>query len=117
MTIDYRKLKDQVRLKDLLAETGWQSIEGRGEQLRGPCPLPACQSHRSNKPSRKDHCFSVHQAKNIYHCFRCGSSGSVLDFWKEYRGTTLYQAALELGTLAQPAVTQPHLWSPPTHKS
>ena len=118
MRIDYRELKIRVRLKDLLAELGWESTEGRGEQLRGPCPLKACQSSGSNKPPpSKERYFSVHVEKNIYHCFRCGSSGSVLDFWKEHRGTTLHEAAKALATTSQLEIKQPQNGTGSTPKS
>ena len=91
MKIDYRELKERVRIVDLLQEQGWVSIKGRGDQLRGPCPLPGCclgtligDGHRV-----KDRTFSIHVTKNVYRCFRCGSSGGVLDFWRTYRATTL----------------------------
>lgn len=118
MRIDYRELKIRVRLKDLLAELGWESTEGRGEQLRGPCPLTACQSGGSNKPpTSKERDFSVHIERNIYQCFRCGSSGSVLDFWSAYRGTTLHEAAKELATSNPLDFQQLQNWSGSTPKS
>jgi hypothetical protein len=118
MRVDYRKLKVQVRLKDLLKLLGWASSEGRGEQLRGPCPLPRCQSTSTNTYSTdSDRCFSVHTEKNIYHCFHCASSGNVIDFWSAYRGITFGQAAIELNNLTQPSFTQPHSSPRPTIKS
>ena len=93
MRIDYGELKRRIRLRELLESLGWTNNEGRGDQLRGPCPLPACQSSGSNKPPpSKERYFSVHVEQNIYHCFRLGSSGSALDFWKEHRCTTLHEA-------------------------
>jgi len=117
MRIDYRELKVQVRLKDSLVELGWEGIGGCGEQLRGPCPLLACPSRRTDKPSgSKDRSFSVHMEKNIYQCFRCGSSGNVIDFWQEYRSTTHYEAAKELANLML-EIKQPQHSSAPTKKS
>ena len=40
--------------------------------------------------------FIVHRAKDLYCCFRCGSTGNVLDFWSAYRGLLLYPAGLKL---------------------
>ena len=40
--------------------------------------------------------FSVHQAKDLYRCFRGGSTGNVLDSWSVYRGLPLYPVGLEL---------------------
>jgi len=96
MKLDYRALKDQVRLIQLLDRIGWKSTEGRGDQLRGPCPLPACHSQSNSGERGARRVFSVHQAKDLYRCFRCGSSGNVLDFWSAYRGLPLFRAGLEL---------------------
>ena len=118
MTNDYRDLKVRIRLKDLLDELGWHSIEGRGAQLRGPCPLPACQSSKSNMAQASEvRSFSVQIEKNVYRCFRCSSSGTVLDFWRFYRGTTLYEAAKELTRRSPPEDNQPKLPSRQTSKS
>ena len=99
MKIDYRELKQRIRLKHLLDRIGWKNTEGRGDQLRGPCPLPGCSSSTSTDRdgrSGKHREFSIHDAKNIYRCFRCGAAGNALDFWQAYRNTTLYAAAIEL---------------------
>jgi hypothetical protein len=99
MRIDYRELKSRIRLRELLERIGWKSVKGRGDQLRGPCPLPGCRSKVSNDcdgPTRKDLAFSIHASKNVYRCFRCGSAGNALDFWQAYRATSLYDAAKEL---------------------
>ena len=97
MRIDYRELKQQIRLKDLLARIGWKSTKGRGEQLRGPCPLPGCRE----KSASDDSAFSVNTSKNIYRCFRCGSAGNALDFWQTYRAVPLHQAATELRQMSK----------------
>jgi len=97
MRIDYRELKSRICLQELLERIGWKGDKGRGDQLRGPCPLPACQSKVSSAGSnRKDRSFSIHASKNIYRCFRCGSAENALDFWQAYRAMTLYEAAKEL---------------------
>lgn len=96
MRINYRELKQQIRLKDLLTRIGWKSIEGRGEQLRGPCPLPGCCSNSSSHQAIDDRAFSIHTGKNVYQCFRCRSTGNVIDFWRTHRATNLHDAALEL---------------------
>ncbi len=96
MKINYRELKQQMRLKDLLTRIGWKNTEGRGEQLRGPCPLPGCCSKTSTERPVTDRAFSIHTGKNVYQCFRCRSTGSVLDFWRTYRATNLHAAAIEL---------------------
>jgi|GEM_PF-912630 len=96
---DYREIRERVRIVDLLEELGWQATKTRGAQLRGSCPLPGCKSTTtSGKPSPTLWTFSVQRDRNIYRCFRCGSEGSVIDFWSTYRMLTIYDAAKELST-------------------
>jgi hypothetical protein len=64
MTIDYGELKRRIRLVALLENIGWTRTGGRGEQLRGPCPLPACRS-KTASASRAKGSFSVHAGKNV----------------------------------------------------
>ena len=96
MRIDYGELKRRIRLAELLSSIGWASTEGRGDQLRGPCPLAACNSHVESGSKAKKRSFSVQVGKNVYRCFSCGSRGSVLDFWSSYRQQPLWESAGEL---------------------
>ena len=97
MSIDYRELRKRIRLEELLQRIGWESTEGRGDQLRGPCPLPGCQARRTNgRGVTEARALSIHVTKNLYRCFHCGSAGNALDFWRAYRNTTLHAAAREL---------------------
>jgi DNA primase len=97
--IDYREIRERVRIVDLLVEMGWQPTKGRGDQLRGPCPLPGCTSTTTDDRTRQSQrTFSVQRERNIYRCFRCGSQGSVIDFWSAHRSLTTYDAAKELST-------------------
>ena len=99
MKIDYRALKQRIRLKHLLDQIGWKNTEGRGDQLRGPCPLIGCSSNTStgrDGRSGEHRAFSIHDTKNLYRCFRCGAAGNALDFWQAYRNTTLHAAAIEI---------------------
>ncbi|MBI2481524.1 MAG: hypothetical protein HYV60_23650 [Planctomycetia bacterium] len=38
----------------------------------------------------------MNTGRNIYRCFRCGSQGTVLDFWMSYRKLPIHAAAQEL---------------------
>lgn len=97
--LDYREVRERVRIVDLLEELGWQATKTRGAQLRGSCPLPGCESTRTGgKPSPSQQTFSVQRDRNIYRCFRCGSAGSVIDFWSAYRMLTIYEVAKELSS-------------------
>ena len=86
--IDYAELRSRLRILDVLAQIGWQSTQGRGEQLRGPCPF--CGGPEV-APS-----FSVNTRRNIYRCFRCGSQGNIIDFWMSYSKLPIHEAAQEL---------------------
>ena len=96
MRIDYGELKHRIRLRELLESLGWESTEGRGDQLRGPCPLPAYSSHNGDGSKAAKRCFSMHLGKNVYRCFKCGRSGNVLDFWHAYSGKSLRESAIEM---------------------
>lgn len=99
-SIDYARLRGQLRILDLLNRMGWRATEARGEQLRGPCPFCAAGgtsraslSLASRSLPRE---FSVHRGRNLYRCFRCGASGNALDLWCAHRRLPLHDAALEL---------------------
>ena len=87
--IDYRQLRQQITMSQVLSLLGFQPTSGHGPQLRGPCPIPACRS-------ASDHSFSVHLARQVYHCFACRSRGNALDLWAAVRSLPIYQAALDL---------------------
>ena len=41
-------------------------------------------------------CFSINTARNLYQCFKCGSSGNQLDLWAALTKQGLYEASVEL---------------------
>lgn len=87
--IDYRQLRRQITMSQVLDLLGFQPTWRHGPQLRGPCPLPDCHS-TSHRP------FSVHLTRQIYHCFACRSHGNPLDLWAAVRRLPLHAAALDL---------------------
>lgn len=87
--IDYRELRRQITMREVLDLIGFQSTSQHGPQLRGPCPIPACRC-TSGRP------FSVHLDRQVYHCFACHSHGNALDLWRAVRGLSLYHAAIDL---------------------
>lgn len=101
MSIDYGELKRRIRLVAVLERIGWTSTEGRGEQLRGPCPLPACRSKIANASKAQSRSLSVHAGKNMYQCFSCGSRGNILDFWQAYQAKSLRESAIELAQYSE----------------
>jgi DNA primase len=107
--IDYRQLRRQVSMAQVLGLIGFPVTSRRGHQLRGFCPIPAC---RSTSPRA----FSVHLRRQVYRCFACRSHGNLLDLWAAVRGLPLHEAALDLCRAANltpprlpaPSLRQPH---------
>ncbi len=87
--IDFRVLRCEVGLAEVLPLLGFVPSQRRGGQVRGPCPV-----HRSRSPRSRS--FSAHLTKNVYYCFHCGSSGNPLDLWSAATRQPLYHAAIDL---------------------
>jgi hypothetical protein len=64
-------------------------IESQGHELkrRGRDWVMRCVFHEEDTPS-----LSVSEAKNVYHCFGCNASGTVLDWVMKTRGVSLPHA-------------------------
>jgi DNA primase len=91
--IDYQQLRRQISMREVLDLIGFQPTSRRGLQLRGPCPIPGCYS-------ASDRSFSVHLARQVYHCFACRRHGNALDLWAAFRRLSLPHAALDLCRIA-----------------
>ena len=87
--IDYRQLRRQITMREVLDLIGFQPTSRHGPQLRGSCPIPGCRA-------TSDRSFSVHLTRRVYRCFACHSHGNVLDLWAAVRGLPTYAAALNL---------------------
>jgi CHC2 zinc finger len=87
--IDFRQARAEVRLAAVLELLRWRAREGRGAQVRGPCPV-----HGSSSPGSRS--FAAHLGKGAWRCFVCGARGNALDLWARATGQALYPAVLEL---------------------
>jgi DNA primase len=87
--IDYQEFRRRITMREVLERIGFHATSRRGPQLRGRCPLPGCRAASGRS-------FSVHLARQVYHCFACRSHGNALDLWAAARGLSLYQAAVDL---------------------
>jgi DNA primase len=87
--IDYRQVRSEIRLAEVLALLRWRSRECRSVQVRGPCLV-----HGSTSPTSRS--FSAHLGRNVWQCFVCTASGNALDLWTRVTGQALYPAVLEL---------------------
>jgi len=89
--IDLRAARAQVRLSAVLALVDFTPSSRHGEQWRGPCPV-----HRSWNASSRT--FAAHLGKNLWHCFKCGAGGNVLDLWAAVTQQPLHAAVIDLYT-------------------
>jgi DNA primase len=87
--IDYRRARAELRLADVLARIGYRPRTRHGLQWRGPCPLHGSRSATSR-------CFAAHLGQNVFHCFRCGAGGNVLDLWAALSRLPLHAAVVDL---------------------
>ncbi len=88
-SINYRLLREQVSIENVLALIDYQPVKRIGDQIRGPCPI-----HGST--SRNSRIFSVSVRKNVYQCFKCRAKGNQLDLWIALTKQPIHEAALEL---------------------
>ncbi|NQT37597.1 MAG: hypothetical protein HQ581_08920 [Planctomycetes bacterium] len=103
--IDYRQLRQQVSMAEVLGLLSFQATCRRGDQLRGPCLIPGCWS-------TSPRAFSVHLTRQVYRCFACGSQGNPLDLWAAARRLPFHAAALDLcqaAALDPPRLSISHL--------
>jgi transposase InsO family protein len=90
--IDFRHIRQQVTLQDILDRLGFFSgLRGHGAQLRGPCPL-------HDQPHDDHRSFSVNTSTNVFRCFHpsCQAQGNALDLWAAVHRLPVYDAAVHL---------------------
>ena len=85
--VDFRAVKAAVPLKSVLEKYGVTWLQGRGDELRGRCPIHNGESSDS---------FHVNLAKNCFQCFVCKARGNVLDFCAAMEKCSVRDAALKL---------------------
>lgn len=71
--IDYKQLKRDISISDVLAFHNITLENNGGDQLHGSCPLPGHEGDRDNRQA-----FSVSKAKNCWRCFSSCGSGNVI---------------------------------------
>jgi DNA primase len=87
--IDYRLLRQQLSLTQVLDLLDFTPTTRHGPQVRGPCPVHGARTPRSRS-------FAAHLEKNCWRCFGCGAGGNALDLYAVATKLPLYEAALEL---------------------
>jgi transposase len=90
--VDFAFVRQQINMEQVLRHLSFfDSLRGRSQQRRGPCPVHAQATDRQGT-------FSVHLGKNICQCFQadCKAQGNVLDLWAAVHRLPLYEAAVHL---------------------
>jgi transposase len=87
--LNFQKLREQLKMAEVLELLHWQPRSRKGAQLRGPCPI-------HGQESEKDDQFSANIDKHAFQCFRCKRAGNALDFWMQFTNTDEHIAAWDL---------------------
>jgi DNA primase len=88
--IDFRQLRANITMTEVLDLLGFVALQRRGDQVRGACPL--------HEPSErgKHRSFSANLRRHLFQCFKCGASGNHLDLWVRTSKKPVHAAALDL---------------------
>lgn len=86
--IDFAAVRAAISMSAVLQLLGC-TLQTRGAQHRGPCPLHGSTSGTSR-------CFSANLNEHLFHCFKCNRSGNALDLWAQATNQTPYDAAIDL---------------------
>jgi transposase len=91
VSVDYRYLRSQISMEQVLRHLGYFDRLRGGVQRRGPCPVHGSKRDRART-------FSVHLGKNVFQCFHppCQAAGNVLDLWCAVHRLTPHEGALSL---------------------
>lgn len=84
---DFKSIKRGVKLEFVLRHYHVKLRRSGKDQYRGCCPI-----HRGDGRDA----FHVNLARNIFHCFACGTGGTVLDFVAAMERCSLFEAAQKL---------------------
>lgn len=93
--IDFKRIKEQIRIEDLVSYFNLELKRIRPNQLQGNCPFP---DHGGNRDSKG---FGINTEKDVYNCpTHCGSGVGCIDFYCAMKGLDrnrdAYKAALAL---------------------
>jgi transposase len=87
--IDFKVVRSQTSMQQVLELLEFDPVEARGDQLRGACPV-----HNSTLLSSRS--FSANLSTNTFRCFKCHAQGNHLDLWAAATKQKLYEAAIDL---------------------
>ena len=89
--IDYREARSRLQLSEVLQLIGFEPRWRNRDEVRGPCPV-----HRSR--TTRSRSFAANLEKGVWHCFRCGAGGNVLDLWLAVTRQDLHAGVIDLYT-------------------
>jgi DNA primase len=101
--VDFAQVRAQISMAAVLDLLGVEPQTHSGTTLRGPCPVHGSTSIKSRS-------FSADLERNVYHCFKCGSSGNQLDLYAAVKGLPIFEAAVALCAQLQREVPWVHRW-------
>ena len=101
--IRFAEVRAQITMTEVLQLLGFVPSSISGVHVRGPCPV-----HRSDR--RRSRSFSAHLERQVYRCFRCGSSGNQLDLYAAAKGLSIFAAAVELCEQLHREIPWVHRW-------
>ena len=81
------EIKNSVNIVDVISS--YVSLRPEGKNFFGVCPF-----HDDTNPS-----MSVSPDKQIYKCFSCGASGTVLNFVMDYENITFMEAVKKIAEI------------------
>lgn len=79
------RIRERIDIVDVVS--GYVTLSRSGQNLKGLCPF-----HAEKTPS-----FTVSPSRQIFHCFGCGTGGSVFTFLMKIEGVSFPEAVRELG--------------------
>jgi DNA primase len=88
--IDFRQLRADITMAEVLDLLGFVVVEHRGDEVRGRCPF------HEPSPHGKHRSFAANLRKNLFHCFKCQAAGNQLDLWARVSKKPIHEAALDL---------------------
>jgi len=86
-SIDFKAVKLQISLRQVLNLIGWKPATIEGFEKRGPCPI-----HGSSNPRSRS--FAVFM--DGFSCFSCKQNGDQLRLYSLVRRLSIYAATVEL---------------------
>lgn len=105
MTVQYdpgilQEIADNVNLVEYIGQD--LELEKKGHDYFGHCP-----KHVDKTPS-----FSINPGKNLYYCFSCGRSGTIINYLMQYEGLKFDAAVHKAASIAN--VDLKHMCKSPT---